>query len=65
MIPPMNSELRRILLEAAVILALGVVIGLSLHHRLILDAFSGRLTASVPTVAVDAGAEAFPVPVDL
>lgn len=45
----MSQELRRILLEAAVIMLLGVGIGLSLHHRLILAAFteSVRPTPSV------------------
>jgi len=57
-------ELRRILLEAAVILALGVVVGLSFNYRLVLDVFSGRLTAPAPVVA-ETSAELYPVPVDL
>ena len=60
----MSGELRRILLEAAVILALGVVVGLSINYRLVLDVFSGRMTAQVPVVA-DAAVELYPVPVDL
>ncbi len=61
----MNSELRRILLEAAVILTLGVVIGLSLNYRLVLDAFSGRLSAPAPVAVEPAEGELFPLPVDL
>ena len=60
----MNGELRRILLEAAVILALGVVVGLSFNYRLVLDVFSGRMTAQVP-VQGDGSIEFYPVPVDL
>jgi rhodanese-related sulfurtransferase len=37
----------RILLEAAAIAALGAAIGLSVNHRLVFDAFEGRLTAPV------------------
>lgn len=60
----MNGELRRILLEAAVILTLGVVVGLSFNYRLVLDVFSGRLTAPAPVTA-DATVDLYPVPVDL
>lgn len=60
----MNADLRRILLEAAVILTLGVVVGLSFNVRLVLDVFNGRLTAP-PPVAVDAAVDLYPVPVDL
>lgn len=38
----MQAEFRRILLEAAVILLLGVVLGLSFNGRLLLNVFSGR-----------------------
>jgi rhodanese-related sulfurtransferase len=37
----MSPELRRILLEAAVIVTFGVVVGLSLHHSLIFEVFNG------------------------
>jgi rhodanese-related sulfurtransferase len=60
----MNGELRRILLEAAVILALGVVVGLSFNYRLVLDVFSGRLSPQAPVVA-DPAVEFYPVPADL
>lgn len=60
----MNGELRRILLEAAVILTLGVVVGLSFNYRLVLNVFSGRMTAQGP-VQGDPSVEFYPVPVDL
>lgn len=60
----MSTELRRILLEAAVILALGVVVGLSFNYRLVLDVFSGRMAAPAPVVTDDS-VDLYPVPVDL
>jgi rhodanese-related sulfurtransferase len=57
-----HAEFRRILLEAAVIVLLGVVLGLSFNGRLLLQVFSGRPpqpTAEVQTEAF------FPVPVTL
>jgi rhodanese-related sulfurtransferase len=60
----MNPELRRILLEACVILILGMVVGLSFNYRLVLDVFSGRLVAPAPQSA-DQPSERYPVPVDL
>ncbi|PLX82197.1 MAG: rhodanese-like domain-containing protein [Desulfuromonas sp.] len=55
---------RRVLLEAAVIFLLGVVMGLSFHHRLVLEAFSGR-AAPVAGNPVTPSEEVFPQPVDL
>lgn len=57
------DRLSRDLLEALVILAVGVLIGLSLHSRLLLDAFSGRLQPRAP--ALSAPAARFPAPIDL
>jgi rhodanese-related sulfurtransferase len=56
----MSAELRRILLEAAVIVTLGVVIGLSLHYPLLFDAFSGDLR---PAPATTGQVSAYPQPV--
>lgn len=39
----MTSELRRILLEAIVLAAIGCLVGLSLNYRLVIDAFTGQL----------------------
>ncbi len=38
-----NERLTRTLLEAVVIVAVGVVVGLSVNHQLVLDDFAGRL----------------------
>jgi rhodanese-related sulfurtransferase len=57
-----TAETRRILLEAAVIVLLGVVLGLSFNGRMLLNVFSGRLPQSQVEVAPRA---LYPVPVDL
>jgi rhodanese-related sulfurtransferase len=44
----MSPELRRILLEAAVIVTLGVVVGLSLHYPLIFASFSSGHSSVLP-----------------
>jgi rhodanese-related sulfurtransferase len=62
-----NPRLSRHCLEALVILALGVLIGLSVNYRLVLDAFSGRIEPPGQT-ARQGGAgvrQATPVPIDL
>ena len=61
----MSSELRRILLEAAIIFILGVVIGLSFNYRLIMDVFEGELVPPGQPVAGSESPELFPEPVDL
>jgi rhodanese-related sulfurtransferase len=45
----MSPEFRRILLEAAVLVTFGVVVGLSLHYPLIFEAFSGDLRSPATT----------------
>lgn len=55
------SEARRILLEAAVILFLGMAVGLSANYRLVLNAFSGR----VPVVVAPEPGSRFPLPAAL
>jgi rhodanese-related sulfurtransferase len=57
-----TAETRRILLEAAVIVLLGVVLGLSFNGRLLLNVFSGRLPQSQEEAEPRA---LYPVPVDL
>lgn len=39
----MTDDLKRIFLEACVMLAFGALFGLTLNHQLVLDAFTGRL----------------------
>jgi rhodanese-related sulfurtransferase len=60
----MTERLSRNLLEALVILAVGVLVGLSAHHRLLLDVFAGRVATPLPTAASE-GPLPLPVPVDL
>jgi rhodanese-related sulfurtransferase len=55
------TPLQRTLIETVLIVLLGLLAGLALNHRLILDAFAGRLAAPVP-VAATANA-ALPQPV--
>ena len=49
----------RILIEAAMLAVLGMTVGLVVNHRLVADAFAGRLAAPVP--AVDTTASLLPV----
>jgi len=57
-----TAETRRILLEAAVIVLLGVVLGLSFNGRLLMNVFSGRL----PQIQVESGPRSlYPLPADL
>lgn len=57
-----SPDFRRILLEAAVIVLLGVVLGLSFNGRLLMNVFSGR-PAPPPVVTVDR--TRYPLPVEL
>lgn len=62
----MREETRRILLEAAVILILGVVVGLSFNFRLVINAFRGHDAISQTPASPSAGTESrYPAPVDL
>jgi len=58
-----RSEIRRILLEAAVIVLLGAVLGLSFNYRLVMNAFSGR--PSLPAATPEPGQTLYPLPVSL
>ncbi len=48
----MQTEFRRIVLEAAIIFLLGTVVGLSFNSRLVIDAFSGKVVGSSRSVQV-------------
>jgi rhodanese-related sulfurtransferase len=66
----MITGIRTILIEAGVIFAIGVVLGLSFNAQLVLDAFAGRLSsAAAPRAGVavqsTVDAQAFPLPVML
>ena len=55
------TPLQRTLLESMVIALLGLLAGLAINHRLVLDAFAGRLAA--PPAATAPAAAAVPQPV--
>ncbi len=46
----MTDNLKRIFLEACVLIAFGALFGLTINHQLVLDAFAGRLVPQRPTV---------------
>lgn len=49
----MTDNLKRILLEACVLVAFGALFGLTMNHQLVLDAFAGRLVPQRPAVNTD------------
>jgi rhodanese-related sulfurtransferase len=57
-------RLTRHLLEALVILAVGVLIGLSINYRVVMDAFSGKLVAPLPA-SREPAVGLYPAPIDL
>lgn len=59
----MLLDVRRILLEACILIAFGCLVGLSLHYQLVFDAFEGRLTAPQRPVENDTPVQALPMPV--
>ena len=62
----MREETRRILLEAAVIVLLGVVVGLSFNFRLVMNVFRGHDVISQMPASKSPGIESrYPDPVDL
>ncbi len=60
----MTDRLSRNLLEALVIFAVGALIGLSIHHRLLIDVLAGRVSPE-PPAAASGQAGLMPVPIDL
>lgn len=61
----MYDGLTRSLLEALVIFAVGVLVGLSINYRLVMDAFGGKLQAPLPVATVGEPVNRYPAPVDL
>jgi len=60
----MNSELlKRILLEACVLIAFGALVGLTINYQLVLDAFAGRLVSTAVETQEVATGELLPMPV--
>ena len=48
-----SENLKRILLEACVLVAFSALFGLTVNHQLVLDAFAGRLAPQRPAVDTD------------
>lgn len=63
--PSVNSAWRRVLLEAAVICAVAMSVGLSLNYRMVMNAFSGKTVAPPPIELAQVEVAAFPDPVEL
>ena len=49
----MTDDLKRILLEACVLIAFGALAGLTVNHQMVLDAFAGRLVSPLPVGKID------------
>ncbi len=49
----MTDDLKRILLEACVLIAFGALAGLTANHQMVLDAFAGRLVSPLPVAKID------------
>jgi rhodanese-related sulfurtransferase len=58
------SNLKQIVLEAAVIVCLGMAVGLSFNYQMVMNAFEGKIVA-VPVPEGGNAAESFPTPVSL
>jgi rhodanese-related sulfurtransferase len=59
----MLRDLKRIALEACVLIAFGALFGLTLNHQLVMDAFSGRLVSPQSTTEEVNSPAALPMPV--
>ena len=59
----MLRDLKRIALEACVLIAFGILLGLTLNHQLVMDAFSGRLVSPQSATEEVSSPAAMPMPV--
>lgn len=59
----MTSDLKRIFLEACVLVAFGALCGLTLNHELVMDAFTGSLVSPQRQVEEVSAPAALPMPV--
>ena len=59
----MFSDLKRIGLEACVLIAFGALFGLTLNHQLVVDAFSGHLVSPLRPVTQESAPAVLPMPV--
>ena len=60
-----GSALRRLLLQAAVICAVAMAVGLSMNYRMVMNAFTGKTVASAPIKTTQVVVAQFPDPVEL
>lgn len=60
-----GSALRRLLLEAVVICAVAMAVGLSMNYRMVMNAFTGKTVASLPIKTVQVEVAEFPDPAEL
>lgn len=60
-----GPALKRVLLEAVVICAVAMAIGLSLNYRMVMNAFSGKTVAAPPVKAEQVAVAEFPEPAEL
>ncbi|AJF05866.1 rhodanese-like domain-containing protein [Geoalkalibacter subterraneus] len=58
----MTWKYKRIIIEAVVIFCLGVVVGLSVNHRMVIDAFAGKVASKAAPPADSASVAQYPVP---
>lgn len=59
----MFKDLKRIVLEACVLISFGVLFGLTLNHQLVMDAFSGKLVSPQSATQAVNSTSALPIPV--
>ena len=59
----MLRDLKRIALEACVLIAFAALFGLTLNHQLVMDAFSGRVVSPQSTIEEVNSPAALPMPV--
>ncbi|HKJ04334.1 MAG TPA: rhodanese-like domain-containing protein [Geopsychrobacteraceae bacterium] len=62
---PDGFPLRRLLLQAAVICAVAMAVGLSMNYRMVMNAFTGKTVAPAPIKTAQVEVAQFPDPVEL
>ncbi|MGE4344871.1 MAG: rhodanese-like domain-containing protein [Geoalkalibacter sp.] len=58
----MTWKYKRIIIEAVVVCCLGAVVGLSVNHRMVIDAFTGKLASKPAPPSDSASVAEYPVP---
>jgi len=57
------QDFRKVLIEAALLVACGCLLGVAVNHRLVFEAFAGRLTPPSVSTATPEAISSLPVPV--